>query len=346
VISDSATRQSFAAGEWSIVGRWWFFPYCLLIKTPLALFAMVILAAAAAWRTGVTWGSFYRTAPLWILLVVYWAFALTSNLNIGHRHILPTYPVMFILAGAAAGWFAARGVQWVKYVVMIAMMGLAAESLSIYPHYLAFFNVASGGPAQGYRHLVDSSLDWGQDLPELKQYLDAHGLNDQQERKVYYCYFGTASAKYHGIEATQLPGYWRLPPSRVPEVLQPGVYCISVTMLQSLYTPSLGPWCRPYEIAYRERLADVQRLAEARPNPDTLAALLTEHDEGWLRVRCMEFERLRVGRLCSYLRSREPVAQVGYSINVYELDRTALLAAQFEAIPNMLDKPAVRGQPE
>ena len=35
--------------------------------------------------------------------------------------------------------------------------------MSIYPHYLAHFNEAVGGPRNGYRYLVDSNLDWGQD---------------------------------------------------------------------------------------------------------------------------------------------------------------------------------------
>ena len=38
-------------------------------------------------------------------LAVYWATAMTSNINIGHRHILPTYPVMYILAGSAAAFW-------------------------------------------------------------------------------------------------------------------------------------------------------------------------------------------------------------------------------------------------
>ncbi|MCX7803783.1 MAG: hypothetical protein N3A38_01205, partial [Planctomycetota bacterium] len=53
-------------------------------------------------------GAFYRAAPLWALLIVYWAAAITSNLNIGHRHLLPVYPPIYILCGAAAVWLRER----------------------------------------------------------------------------------------------------------------------------------------------------------------------------------------------------------------------------------------------
>ena len=49
----------------------------------------------------------------------------------------------------------------------------------------------------GFRHLVDSSLDWGQDLPALKQYLDRH----PPQGPVYLSYFGNASPAYYRIPA-------------------------------------------------------------------------------------------------------------------------------------------------
>jgi len=48
---------------------------------------------------------------------------------------------------------------------------LAVESLAIWPHYLAFFNGFVGGPDKGPEYLVDSNLDWGQELSNLKKYV-------------------------------------------------------------------------------------------------------------------------------------------------------------------------------
>jgi hypothetical protein len=41
------------------------------------------------------------------------------------------------------------------------------ECASIAPHPLSFFNMLAGGPAAGRKLLVDSNLDWGQDLARL-----------------------------------------------------------------------------------------------------------------------------------------------------------------------------------
>ena len=123
VIRWSEARNAFLNGEFRRFGWWGFFPYCLAVKTPLELFALVGLAAAALiyFRRGSAGaadvqsrppGRLYALVPLLALLVVYWPVALLSHLNIGHRHLLPTYPAMFIFAGAAAWWFrppAARG---------------------------------------------------------------------------------------------------------------------------------------------------------------------------------------------------------------------------------------------
>src|SRR4029453_12387247 len=108
VMKYSATRPAFLNGEHSWIGWWSFFPYCAAVKTPLSLLGLV-----AAGASGAVIGlphpttpllrrireNLYRTAPLWVLLAVYWAAAISSNLNIGHRHLLPTYPAMLVLAG-------------------------------------------------------------------------------------------------------------------------------------------------------------------------------------------------------------------------------------------------------
>ena len=50
----------------------------------------------------------YRTLPLWIFMAVYWAFSIRSHINIGHRHLLPIYPCVYVLTGAAAWWLTRR----------------------------------------------------------------------------------------------------------------------------------------------------------------------------------------------------------------------------------------------
>ena len=174
-LRSSEARAAFLNGEFNTTGFAWYFPMALVLKTPLPTLAIVVAAAATPlviWRRGSNVGRcrvrrcIYQAAPLLVFLVIYWWVALRSNLNIGHRHILPTYPVMFILCGAVGTWFRSRKAI-VRVLPVLTIGWLAWESLAIYPHYLSYFNELAGGPRHGYRYLVDSSLDWGQDLPGL-----------------------------------------------------------------------------------------------------------------------------------------------------------------------------------
>ena len=330
VIQNAQARVAFLNGEHSLTGWWNFFPYALLVKTPvsaLILSACAMIGAALYFRSEskrracAEWvpivEGFYQTAPLWVLLLVYWAFALNSNLNIGHRHLLPTYPAMFILAGSASYWCAMR--YRIAYVALGAILVWhLLESISIRPHYLAYFNQLDGGPRQAYRHLVDSSLDWGQDLPGLKRWLDQQGLSRQTRTPVYLSYFGTGNPEYYGIDAIILPSFFpRLVSERAP--LTGGVYCISASMLQSVYLYARGVWPPKYEQAYRDVLADVERYNRTSGDSEARLRLEREKVEGFWKKRFKGYAQLRAARLMAYLRQREPDDQVGYSILIYRL---------------------------
>lgn len=327
----SESRVAFLNGEFSLTGFRGYFPHAWLYKTPLPTLMLLVLAALAAGRSWVCRGDgtrlspqairgraargMYRFAPLMIFLAVYWTIAIGSNLNIGHRHILPTYPVMFILCGAAAAWLRSRS-QPIRVLPLLAVAWLVVVSLSIRPDYLAYFNELAGGPRQGYRHLVDSSLDWGQDLPGLKRWLDQHRESDEQQLPVYLSYFGTGSPGDYGVDVLPLPWYpdWRR--QSTPD-LGPGIYCISATMLQCVYVEPRGPWSVASEQEYQRLLQQVAQPAKRqRQDPRLLD----------------RFDRYRLARLCAYLRLREPDDSVGYSILIYRLSADELHTALFRPL--------------
>ena len=149
-------HESYLLGMHSMTGWWYYFPVAFLVKTPLATLVSLALAALIAWREP-------KSAP-WLLLIpvaIYGLLCLNSRINTGLRHLLPLYPFLFVFAGVCLARL--RTVQ-------LALLGitLAAETLSVHPHYLAFFNAAAGGPAAGPRYLADSNIDWGQDLHKLR----------------------------------------------------------------------------------------------------------------------------------------------------------------------------------
>ncbi|HUG53057.1 MAG TPA: hypothetical protein VMR21_05630, partial [Vicinamibacteria bacterium] len=174
---------------------------------------------------------------------------MTQNINIGHRHVLATYPFLFVAASrcASVAWAArGRGRRPARVAVALLAAAYAGSVLRVHPHYLAYFNELAGGPSQGWRWLVDSNLDWGQDLPGLKRYMDAHGIP-----RIVLCYFGTADPGYYGIESDRLPGYQPPPPSTVVRAVRPGdVVAISATHLQGVYLP---PEMLPLMAQFRAR---------------------------------------------------------------------------------------------
>ena len=80
--------------------------------------------------------------------------------------------------------------------VVISALG----SLWVYPHSLSYFNLLSGGPTRGYRHLVDSNIDWGQDLPALAAWQRAHP--GAPPMRLHY--FGSAAPAAYGVQAERI----------------------------------------------------------------------------------------------------------------------------------------------
>jgi len=337
VLSHSKAHPAFMNGQYSPTGFKLFFPYAVLVKTPLPVFLIAALAVYAAVRPIVRrsvsggsnkgWArrmilSAYRTAPLWILLLVYWAVALRTQLSIGERHVLPTYPAAFILCGAAGQWIRKR--NWMCAGALTAgVVCLAIELVRIGPHYLSYFNQLAGGPSEGYTRLVDSSLDWGQDLSRLEQWFENRRQRDGEDEPIYVAYFGSGDPARSGILATMLPGYldWRDEINFRP--LRPGTYCISATLLQSVYGLAFGNWNSQYESTFQHYSRQIANLDGTRV---PLLSILEGRSTRQERI-IYEFEQLRFARLCAHLRRREPDDRVAYSILVYDVSADELQAA-------------------
>jgi hypothetical protein len=305
-------RPAFLDGGWSNTGFTSFFPRAFLYKTPIPLLLLLIIACIAGylrWRnadSGAIARDLRRLSPIWAFVFVYGTFSLTSHLNIGHRHLLPIYPAIFIACGACAYFVRMQSGKAVAIFAGGMLCWQIVESSLLRPDYLSYFNQVAGGPKDGYKHLVDSSLDWGQDLPVLKNWLDHH-FDASATTRLYLAYFGTALPRWYGIEATPLP-----PDSSTQNLspLEPGTYCISATTLQQVYSFQHGKWTGQYESAYRFALARAAHDLDL-PAKDSL-------------INADSLRRLQFARLCAYLRQREPIANLGNSILVFQLNQREL----------------------
>ncbi|MEO6992074.1 MAG: glycosyltransferase family 39 protein [Lacunisphaera sp.] len=337
VLKHAEARGAFLDGDYSIYGWVSFFPKAFLYKTPLSLLGALTLGIAflvtkagkMARERLIQWG--FRVAPLMALFGLYWAISLASHLNIGQRHLLPIYPVLYIFCGSL-GWAMHTTFEKSRTggtLVALLITGLLAWQTNvmtkIYPDYLAYFSPIVGGPSEGYKHLVDSSLDWGQDLPGLKKWLDVHRHDHEP---TYLSYFGTGEPDYYGIKAIRvlmLPNFDRLQPAWYS--FEPGIYAISATMLQHVYWPNHARWNLATEYQYqqlRRSEADFRMLPKYPADPNELfrGLPLKEWNDAW-RL----YAQLRFARLCYYLRARKPDAMIGYSILIFQLNRDELNTA-------------------
>jgi hypothetical protein len=230
--------------------------------------------------------------------------------------------VLFIAAGTLGAWMTSR--RWVYVATVMALLGWhVTESARVAPHYLAYFNQLAGGPENGWRHLVDSSLDWGQDLPGLKTWLTRHGGNEP----VYLSYFGCGEPDYYGIKAVRLPFLDLFKISNPWYEPKAGLYCISATLLQQVYSPFRGEWRLDWEKEYQEGRQKEPLFEEYWRNPlvrDDLQRIKMANafEEAWNR-----YDQLRFARLCLYLRARGPDANIGYSILVFRLNAAEVAGA-------------------
>ncbi len=325
-------RDAFLRGETRQTGWWWFFPYAVLIKTPLALFGLLALAAASRQSSIRRLTVPLSAVPLWALLAVYWLVAISSDLNIGHRHMLPTYPPLFILAGAAGRW-----IRWKSPIPAVAVSVCLAffiwESVAIRPHYLSYFNQLIGGPANGYRHLVDSSLDWGQDLPGLATHIEGLRAEDSTT-PVYAAYFGAARPDYYGIQPIWLSSYFpQAHPARVPGPLRGGVYYVSATLLRLMHLQLSGKWSAQHEQDLQREHALMQHFIELSRDDAGREQLLAERSRPEWIEHFETYDRLRSGRLFRFLATREPDTRIGYSIHVYQLSDADIHQAMNGPVP-------------
>lgn len=199
MLESAENRAAYLLGELSATGWWYYFLVTFFVKTPLPLILLVGLGFLFRRDYGADW---MTEAMLWGPAVLYFLIALTSSLNIGHRHLLPIYPFLIVYAAKVA-----RGFSWPQPSRLTIGCGvlLAWQVVGtglIYPHFLSYFNELAGGAKHGYTILTDSNVDWGQDLKALAEYRRAH-----PEGTLYLSYFGTASPQYYGVEAELLPSF-------------------------------------------------------------------------------------------------------------------------------------------
>jgi hypothetical protein len=232
---------SFLLGKVYPHGVWFYFPVAFIIKSSLSFLLLLSLTIwAIASRRFTAWREIYflTIPPLFYLLI-----AMSSGMNIGVRHILPMYLFFYVLIGGAAAKLIRDNRRWI-FVILALLIFQAISTWRSYPAYLAYANELWGGPPRVHELLSDSNSDWGQQLKDVKHYLDRQNIKD-----CWFIYFGEGviDASYYGIPCKPLPtadSLWVNEPANAPPAID-GTVLVSAGDLSGF---EFGPApLNPYE---------------------------------------------------------------------------------------------------
>jgi 4-amino-4-deoxy-L-arabinose transferase-like glycosyltransferase len=176
-IDRAGQHFSFLFGEVRPSGWWWYFPVAVALKTTIASLALALLTRRRGFEA--------LAAAIAILLV-----AMSSRLDLGVRYVLPLYAPLAV-AGAAA--FITMKRKWIAIALLVWHTG---ASVVAHPDAFPYFNEAAG--RQPWRLLLDSNIDWGQDVLRLRDVV--------REKKIDH--IGVAITGWHDWDALGFPSHY------------------------------------------------------------------------------------------------------------------------------------------
>lgn len=273
----SGGNTGYFLGMVSAGGWHYYFPVVFLIKEPIPSLIIIFFAVFLAiksfilaaitniknkkwWSALIHWlNQNFLIFTLLVFAIIYWTSSIVSPLNIGYRHLMISLPSIFLLSTyqIKKWWWKKESPQQnilinlllsfrnIKNIVLksifiiVLLLWYVIETLIVSPHFIAYFNEFVGGPNNGYKFVVDSNLDWGQDLKRLAKFVEKNGIE-----KIKVDYFGGGSPAYY-LKDKYEP-YWSA--KGQPEV---GSWlAVSLTLLQTAHGQPVPGFERKPEDSY------------------------------------------------------------------------------------------------
>jgi 4-amino-4-deoxy-L-arabinose transferase-like glycosyltransferase len=191
----------FLLGRMQRSGWWWYYFFALAVKVPLGTWLLSVLALAACILVPSARAARADEFALWVPAVVFLGvMSFLTDINLGVRYVLPIFPFWFVSVGRIGRWVETGGLRACALVAALLAWNVV-ETARFHPHHLAYFNALAGGPAGGHRYLIDSNLDWGQDLPSLRDWLRDH----RGGARAGLAYFGNEDPAVAGVPFALAP---------------------------------------------------------------------------------------------------------------------------------------------
>lgn len=224
----------YLAGTFSARGWWYFYIYALLVKLPLGVIALVILTTGCRLFSLFSESNVHRTwfddfAVLAPALLIFTVVSTETGFSRHARYALPSLPFLFVWLGQAIPLLRLSAMNSVRTIPVALGLSAILSCLASYPHSLSYFNEIAGGLQGGPRHLIDSSVDWGQDLLRLKHWQDSA----DEHRDLSVALYCALDPRKLGLRCSPIVAS---EPRGAALDLSPGWYAISASLLEGM------PW--------------------------------------------------------------------------------------------------------
>ncbi|MBI3273688.1 MAG: glycosyltransferase family 39 protein [Candidatus Colwellbacteria bacterium] len=283
-------NNNYFLGNVSATGSPLYFPLLYLVKepTPFHIFTLLALwyAGKKVWRRKkmMITEKYWNCTAMWIrshffefsslvFIGIYWFLSIISPLNIGVRHVLPTFPFIYVLVSKQISeWLRVqespnpqsffdvlRNLARVymhavpKFAVLVILaLWLIIGTIASFPYFISFYNELGGGTRNGFEVAVDSNYDWGQDLKRLSDFVEKNDIEH-----IAVDYFGGGNPKYYLGDAYES---WRSAKG-APH----GWFAISATFRQAAFGTPVKGFVRNPEDSY-EWLSEYEPVASIKAN--------------------------------------------------------------------------------
>ncbi|HYK02696.1 MAG TPA: glycosyltransferase family 39 protein [Thermoanaerobaculia bacterium] len=202
-------HTQFLLGQFSPNGWPHYYFVAFFLKTPVGAILLLVMALVAARRS-----KSLAMGASFLFVALFFAVSMTSHIDLGLRYVLPIYPFLYTAIAIALATVVTEKRRAIATGVLVAWH--CVSSLSSYPSYISYFNELIGGNRNADRFLIDSNLDWGQDLRRLRLWCDENGVSF-----IRLDYFGGGEPAYEfGNRAERFP-------APAPQLLPKGWFAVS-----------------------------------------------------------------------------------------------------------------------
>ena len=207
-------KWSYLCGQWKMGGWWHYYLLAAAWKIPLALWCLALISFAACRKDQNPIRRWQRSC----LLIPPLAIFILASSQVGFsrhlRYVALCLPFVIVWASKAT----CKATSFPQPIQQILICWYVLSSAGVAPYFHSYFNELAGGPTGGHQYLLDSNVDWGEDLYRAKTWATRY----PQARPLYYAFMNDQFARTLDVDwqpaKNDLPGWYLISIHRLHEL--------------------------------------------------------------------------------------------------------------------------------